>query len=46
MGHQSVVNALKAINGEEVDKRIDSGAEIISKENADERLEFLQSLLK
>lgn len=46
MGYQSVVNALKAINGEEVDKRIDSGAEIISKENADEQLEFLQSLLK
>lgn len=46
MGYQSVVNALKAINGEEVDQRIDSGAEIISSENAEEKLEFLQSLLK
>jgi len=46
MGYQGVVNALKAINGEEIDVRIDSGAEIISKENANERLEFLQSLLK
>jgi ribose transport system substrate-binding protein len=46
MGYQGVANALKAISGEEVEARIDSGAEIISKENAEERLEFLQSLLK
>lgn len=46
MGYQGVVNALKAINGEEVEDRIDSGAEIISKENAEERLEFLESLLE
>lgn len=46
MGYQGVANAIKAMKGEAVDDRIDSGAEIISEDNAKEKLDFLQSLLK
>ncbi|MHA6259782.1 sugar ABC transporter substrate-binding protein [Sporosarcina sp. CAU 1771] len=46
MGYQGVVNALKAIKGEEVDPRIESGADRITKENAEEKLAFLKSLLE
>lgn len=46
MGYQSVENALKAIRGETVDKRIDSGVDIITNDNAKEKLEFLTQILK
>lgn len=45
MGYQGVENAIKAMKGEEIESRIDSGAEVISNENASERLKFLQSLI-
>ena len=44
IGYKGVENAIKAIKGESVDKRIDTGAEVITKENAKERLEFLKSI--
>lgn len=45
MGYLSVENALKAINGETVETRIDSGIDIITKDNAKEKLDFLTQLL-
>ncbi|BDH62834.1 ABC transporter substrate-binding protein [Lysinibacillus sp. PLM2] len=44
MGYEGVKNALAAANGETVEERIDSGVEIITSENAQKQLEFLQSL--
>lgn len=44
MGYQGVENALKAINGETVEERIDSGIDIITEENAQEQLDFLKSI--
>jgi ribose transport system substrate-binding protein len=44
MGYQGVENALKTMKGEQIDKRIDSGIDIITKENAEEKLEFLNSI--
>lgn len=44
MGYQGVENALKVINGETIEDRIDSGIEIITEENAQEQLEFLKSI--
>jgi ribose transport system substrate-binding protein len=44
MGYKGVENAIKAIKGESVEKRIDTGAEVITKENAQERLDFLKSI--
>lgn len=46
MGYLSVQNALKAIKGENVEKNIDTGVDIIIKENAKQRLEFLRKMLK
>jgi ribose transport system substrate-binding protein len=46
MGYKGVENALKAIKGEHVEKRIDSGAEVINKDNAQKKLDFLNSLAK
>lgn len=46
MGYQGVENALKAINGDKVDKRLDSGIDIITIKNAEEKLEFLKSISK
>lgn len=46
MGYQSVENALKAIRGETVDKKIDSGVDIITNDNAKEKLDFLAQILK
>lgn len=45
MGYLSVENALKAINGETVETRIDSGIDIITKDNAKEKLDFLTQIL-
>lgn len=46
MGYKGVENAVKAIKGEKVEKRIDSGVEVINKENAQKKLDFLKSLTK
>lgn len=46
MGYQGVVNALKAINGETVEKRIVTSVEIFHEENAKEKLAELEGLLK
>jgi ribose transport system substrate-binding protein len=45
MGYQGVENAIKAINGEEIEKRIDSGIDIITAENAQEKLDFLKGIV-
>ena len=44
MGYKGVENAVKAIKGEKVEKRIDSGAKVITKENGQKQLDFLNSL--
>ncbi|WP_374717192.1 sugar ABC transporter substrate-binding protein [Geobacillus thermodenitrificans] len=46
MGYEGVKNALAAINGEKVDKRINSGVGVITKDNAQEKLEFLKTISK
>jgi ribose transport system substrate-binding protein len=46
MGYQGVVNAVKAIKGEKVDKRIDSGVDVITKDNAKDKLKKLVDMLK
>jgi ribose transport system substrate-binding protein len=46
MGYLSVESALKATKGENVEKFVDTGVDIIVKENAKERLDFLNKLLK
>ncbi|MGE4454585.1 MAG: sugar ABC transporter substrate-binding protein [Sphaerochaeta sp.] len=42
MGYLGVEYAIKAANGETIDKRIDSGVDIITKENAQAALDALQ----
>ncbi|WP_332631368.1 sugar ABC transporter substrate-binding protein [Halalkalibacter flavus] len=44
MGYKGVEMAIQAIKGEEVEKRIDTGAQQITQENAQETLDFLKSL--
>ncbi len=44
MGYEGVSNALKAINGEAIPERIDSGIEIVTADSAQEFLKFLQSI--
>lgn len=46
MGYIGVENAVKAMNGEKVQKRIDSGVDIITQDNVKEKLEFLEKVLK
>ncbi|MFC0472184.1 sugar ABC transporter substrate-binding protein [Halalkalibacter kiskunsagensis] len=46
MGYLSVETVKKVINGENVEKHIDSGVDIIIKGNAKQRLEFQKRLLK
>lgn len=46
MGYISVENAVKAMNGEKVQKRIDSGVDVITKDNGKEKLDFLEKALK
>ncbi|MFB9758526.1 sugar ABC transporter substrate-binding protein [Ectobacillus funiculus] len=41
MGYLSVKQALKAIKGEAVEKRIDSGIDLITQDNAKDKLDFL-----
>jgi ribose transport system substrate-binding protein len=45
MGYLGVENAVKAIKGEVVEKRIDSGVDIIPAENAEEKLSKLKEML-
>jgi ribose transport system substrate-binding protein len=46
MGYQGVENALKTIKGKKIKERIDSGIDIITKENAKEKLKFLKTISK
>lgn len=46
MGYLSVETAMKVLKGENVDSFVDSGVDIIIKENAQSRLEFYQKILK
>ncbi|WP_394236778.1 sugar ABC transporter substrate-binding protein [Niallia oryzisoli] len=46
MGYAGVENAVKAMKGEKIEERIDSGIDLITKENADKQLEFLKSIAK
>ncbi|MDQ0199420.1 sugar ABC transporter substrate-binding protein [Neobacillus ginsengisoli] len=46
MGYLSVENALKVTKGENVEKFVNTGVDIIIKENAKQRLDFLNNLIK
>ncbi|WP_299088979.1 sugar ABC transporter substrate-binding protein [uncultured Metabacillus sp.] len=46
MGYLSVGAAVNVSKGEKVEKNIDSGVDILIKENAEERREFLNKILK
>ncbi|WP_168733931.1 sugar ABC transporter substrate-binding protein [Metabacillus sediminilitoris] len=46
MGYLSVVQALKAIEGDNTEKIIDSGIDIITKDNAEDKINFLKKLLR
>ncbi len=46
MGYKGVEAAVQAVNGEELPEFVDSGAAIITKENAQERLDTLAGYLK
>lgn len=46
MGYQGIENAVKVANGKKIDKRIDSGIDIIQKDNAQKQLDFLKSITK
>ncbi|WP_078409859.1 sugar ABC transporter substrate-binding protein [Priestia abyssalis] len=46
MTYKGVENALKVMKGETIDKRIDSGIDIITKENSQEKLGELKELLE
>lgn len=46
MGYLSVETAMKVIQGETVEPFVDSGVDIIIKENAQQRLNFYEELLK
>lgn len=46
MGYISMETAVKVIEGEKVAKNIDSGIDIITKDNAEQKLDFLKQLLK
>lgn len=46
MGYQAVVNAVAAAKGEEVEKRIDTGAQVIDTENAEEYLAELNAMVE
>lgn len=46
MGYISVEKAMKAVKGASVEKRLDSGVSIIIKDDAEERMDFLKTVLK
>ncbi|MFJ7368818.1 sugar ABC transporter substrate-binding protein [Lysinibacillus sp. NPDC098008] len=45
MAYMGVENAIKALNGETVEKQIDSGIELITQDNANEKLANVKELL-
>ena len=45
MGYISVQNALKAIKGQRVEKKINSDVDIITSDNANSKLDFLEGIL-
>ena len=45
IGYQGVIAAVKAAKGESVDKRIDTGTNIISKDNVAEEQQKLKEIL-
>ncbi len=45
IGYLSVENAVKAIKGESVENRINSGVDIITKDNAASKIDFLKKIL-
>ncbi|MEH7098046.1 sugar ABC transporter substrate-binding protein [Neobacillus vireti] len=46
MGYISVQNALKAIKGQRVEKKINSDVDIITEDNAKSKIDFLEGILK
>ena len=46
MGYLSVETAMKVIKGENVEKFVDSGVDIIIKESAQQRLKFYEKIVK
>ena len=46
MGYLAVETAMKAAQGEEVDENVDSGTEIVTKDNAQERIDRLNGYLE
>jgi ribose transport system substrate-binding protein len=46
MGYISVENAVKAIKGEKVEKKINSDVDIITADNAKSKIDFLKGILK
>ena len=45
MGYKAVEAAVKAVNGETLDKFIDSGCSVVTKDNAQERLDTLKGYI-
>ena len=43
MGYKAVEAAVKAVNGEKLEKFIDSGCSVVNKDNAQERLDTLKA---
>jgi ribose transport system substrate-binding protein len=46
MGYKGVEGAVKVIKGEKIDKRIDSGVDVITRDNAQKKLDFLKTIAK
>ena len=46
MGYISVKQALRSVKGERIEKRIDSGIDIITRDNVEDKLSFLAEILK
>ena len=45
MGYKAVEAAVKAVNGETLEKFIDSGCSVVTKDNAQERLDKLKGYI-
>ena len=45
MGYKAVDAAVKAVNGEKLEKFIDSGCSVVTKDNAQERLDKLKGYI-
>lgn len=46
MGYEGVKNAMKVVDGKTIEKRINSGIEIVTKDSAQKYLDFLKSISK